>query len=104
MEKSYALHRHISSPVPHIECNAAYIVAGEAFSGALTNDGVGLIWTSWEPSPTPTVTAIGDSGGLLAGRGIMSLSAGRERMAVVTDDGEVFMWEVGAILYIVSGT
>jgi len=81
-------HNAVSRP------QASYIVAGEAFSGALTRDGVALVWTSWDAAAgSPALTAVGDGSGPLAGRRIVSLSAGRERMAVVTDDGEVFMWE-----------
>ncbi|KAL4535240.1 hypothetical protein Ndes2437A_g05967 [Nannochloris sp. 'desiccata'] len=67
---------------------AIAICAGAAHSTALTGTGVVLSWRSADPA-----LIVQEVGGELAGKRVVSLSAGKYRTAVVTDDGNVYCWE-----------
>lgn len=67
---------------------AIAICAGAAHSTALTRTGVVLAWRSADPA-----LLVQEVGGELAAKRVVSLSAGKYRTAVVTDDGNVYCWE-----------
>ncbi len=67
---------------------AVAICAGAAHSSSLTRTGVVLSWRSADPA-----LIVQEIGGELAGKRVVSLSAGKYRTAVVTDDGNVYCWE-----------
>lgn len=67
---------------------AIAICAGAAHSTALTRTGVVLAWRSADPA-----LIVQEVGGELAAKRVVSLSAGKYRTAVVTDDGNVYCWE-----------
>ncbi|KAK9837376.1 hypothetical protein WJX84_002537, partial [Apatococcus fuscideae] len=64
------------------------IAAGTAHTSCLTAGGTVMAWRSPDP-----VLAVQEVGGLLKGKHIVSISAGKYRTAAVTDKGDVFMWE-----------
>ncbi len=67
---------------------AIAICAGAAHSSALTRTGVVLSWRSADPA-----LIVQEVCGELAGKCVVSLSAGKYRTAVVTDDGDVYCWQ-----------
>lgn len=67
---------------------AVAVCAGAAHSSALTSTGVVLTWRSADPA-----LLVQEVGGLLAGRRIVAVSAGKYRTAAVTDQGDVYCWE-----------
>ena len=67
---------------------AVAICAGAAHSSALTSTGVVLSWRSADPA-----LVVREVGGALAGKRVVSLSAGKYRTAVVTEEGDVYAWE-----------
>lgn len=64
------------------------ICAGAAHSSALTASGVVLTWRSADPH-----CQVQEVGGLLAGKKIVNIAAGKYRTAAVSDFGTVYMWE-----------
>lgn len=64
------------------------IAAGAAHSSALTVGGIVLTWRSADPN-----LMVQEVSGNLAGKRAVSISAGKYRTAVVTDEGDVYMWE-----------
>ncbi|KAL0037443.1 hypothetical protein WJX79_008419 [Trebouxia sp. C0005] len=68
--------------------HAIAIAAGAAHSCCLTRGGVVLAWRSWDANLAVQEVCAG-----LAGKRIVSISAGKYRTAAVTDEGDVYMWE-----------
>lgn len=64
------------------------VAAGAAHTICLTQGGVVLGWRSADPQLRPC-----EVGGALAGRKCIAVSAGRDRCAVVAEEGDVFVWE-----------
>lgn len=75
-----------------------YICAGAAHSSALTSTGVVLTWKSADPA-----LQVQEVGGILAGKKVVSISAGKYRTAAVTIDGAVYMWEGRADFFPAGG-
>ena len=67
---------------------AVAVCAGAAHSAVLTGAGVVLCWRSADPA-----LQLQEVLGPLAGRRVVSISAGKYRTAAVTEQGEVCMWE-----------
>jgi len=57
-------------------------------SAYLAQDGVVLSWRSADPE-----LVVQEVGGPVAGKAIVDVSAGKYRTAVVTSEGDIFMWE-----------
>lgn len=74
------------------------ICAGAAHSSALTSTGVVLSWRSADPA-----LQVQEIGGALAGKRVVSISAGKYRTAAVTAEGDVYMWEGRADFFPAEG-
>ena len=67
---------------------AKALAAGVTLSCCLTTTGVVLCWKSAAPQST-----VREVHGELAGKRVVSVSAGKEAMAAVVDDGRLFYWK-----------